>query len=152
MVRGVLGALVLMGQALTLQPAGDGVWGPSDLPIMAGRDMGAGRWPGPAQSSLATQTCPLYPGCFGGVSSPCLCGTVWVQSHFYSCWVSALATPPWPHLTGLLLSPQGEGCNRTARAGLEGQDAPGDRGKPKQRGPRAVEGGRGAQEQGDEHT
>lgn len=75
-----------------------------------------------------------------------------LQSHFYSCWVSALATPPWPRLTGLLLSPQGEGCNRTVRAGAEGQDAPGDRGKLKQRGPRAAEGGRGAQEQGDEQT
>lgn len=135
----------------SLQGMGSGV--PLTPPSRQGGMWGQGDGQGlPRAHSLATQTCPLYPGCFGGVSSPCLRGTVWVQSHFYSCWVSALATPPSPRLTGLLLSPQGEGCNRTARAGLEGQDAPGDRGKPKQRGPRAAEGGRGAQEQGDEHT
>ena len=41
-------------------------------------------------------------------------------------------TLPLSHLTPS--TPQGEGCNRTARAGLEEQDARSDRGKSKQRG------------------
>lgn len=74
--RGQRGAGCSGPRGLSPHLAGDGVWGPFDPPITAGRDMGPGGWPGPAQSSLTTQTCPLYPGCFGGVSSPCLRGTV----------------------------------------------------------------------------
>lgn len=42
------------------------------------------------------------------------------------------------HLT--LSIPQGEGCNHTAQAGLEGQDAPGERGESQQGGSQAEEG------------
>lgn len=53
-------------------------------------------------------------------------------------------TLPLSHLTPSI--PQGEGCNRTARAGLEGQEAPIDRGKSKQRGSQAAEGDLGSRE------
>lgn len=37
---------------------------------------------------------------------------------------------PLSHLTPSI--PQGEGCNHTAQAGLEGQDARGERGEPQE--------------------
>ena len=60
--------------------------------------------------------------------------------------VSAQTTSPSLCLTRPLQSPQGEGCNQTARAGLEGHHPPSDRGKAKRRGPKAAEGGLGAWE------
>lgn len=86
------------------------VWGPSDPPALQGRD-----------SEIA---CPELPGTAGGMPFPCRHSSMWVSGP-RSCatgWGS-------PRLTQTFSVPQGEGCNGTARAGLEAWDAPSDRGE-----------------------
>lgn len=72
-------------------------------------------------------------------------GAVPGQPDPWSGW-SQLRSPRLAPLSLDAFNPQGKGCNRTAESGLEGQDAPGDGGKSKQRGPQAAQGGLGAWE------